>query len=321
MGSMKKRIVSICLASLILSLGTARAEASEPLQVLLIEGQNNHRNWPETSQFMKSFLEKTGKFEVTLTRTPPSDGRKQNYGASQPEVPEMAEALQAQWDKWRPEFSSYDLVLSNYNGVLWPEEVQLGFMEYLQNGGGFVVVHAANNAFSQWEEYQRMIGVGGWYGRTTEQHGPKILWENDQLVLDHSSGKCGAHGKRQPAVVDIRNLDHPITKGFPSSWLHPNDEVYFNMCGPAEGLTVLASAYSDPNTGGSGKDHPIVLTTDYEKGRVFHIMLGHSNEAFAGAGFQHLLVRGSEWAATGTVTFPAPDASDFSSEAIVTKAP
>ena len=93
------------------------------------------------------------------------------------------------------------------------------------------------------------------------------------------------------------------------------------MCGPAEGLTVLASAYSDPNTGGSGKHHPIVLTTDYEKGRVFHIMLGHSNEAFSGAGFQHLLIRGSEWAATGKVTFSAPDAADFSSRTIVTKTP
>ncbi|MBC9890039.1 MAG: ThuA domain-containing protein, partial [Opitutae bacterium] len=162
---MKKRIVSILLVPFFLTVGTARAEASEPLQVLLVEGQNNHRNWPETSQFMKKTMEKTGKFEVSITRTPPDDGRKQNFRASQPAVAEMAEALQAQWEEWRPDFSSHDVVLSNYNGVLWPEEVQLDFMEYLQNGGGFVVVHAANNAFSQWEEYQRMIGVGGWYGR------------------------------------------------------------------------------------------------------------------------------------------------------------
>ncbi len=318
---MKKRIISILLAPFFLSVSPAAPEAAETLRVLIIEGQNNHKNWPETSQFMKTTLEKTGKFAVTITRTPPDDGRKERYSGSQPTVAGMPEALQAEWAKWRPAFSSFDVVISNYNGVFWPDDVQLDFIEFVNNGGGFVSIHAANNAFTNWDEYQKIIGVGGWYGRTSETHGSKIVWENGKMVLDNSPGKCGAHGARQPAVVDIRNPNHPITKGFPITWRHPSDEVYYNMCGPAEGITVLASAYSDPDTRGSGKDHPIVLTVDYGKGRVFHNMLGHSNEAFSGAGFQHLLVRGTEWAATGKVTFPTPDAADFSSETIVTKAP
>ena len=65
------------------------------------------------------------------------------------------------WNKWRPEFSKYDVV-SNYNGQMWPGEVRTAFINYVKNGGGFVVVHAANNAFSMWPEYNEMIGLGGW---------------------------------------------------------------------------------------------------------------------------------------------------------------
>jgi len=212
-------------------------------------------------------------------------------------------------------------VISNYNGVFWPEAVRLAFVDYVESGGGFVPIHAANNAFTNWEDYQKLIGVGGWYGRSSEKHGSKIVWENGKMVLDDSPGKCGAHGARQPVLVENRNQNHPITQGLPAKWMHPTDEVYYNMCGPAQNITVLASAYSDPATKGSGKDHPILLTLDYGKGHVFHTMLGHSIEAFSGAGFQHLLIRGTEWAATGKITSGTPDAADFSTETIVTRVP
>ena len=127
---------------------------------------------------------------------------------------------------------------------------------------------------------EKIIGVSGWFGRSSEKHGSKIVWGNGKMVLDDSPGNCGAHGARQPVLVENQNQNHPITKGLPDKWMHPSDEVYFNMCGPAENITVLASAYSDPNTKGSGKDHPILLTLNYGKGRIFHTMLGHSIDAF-----------------------------------------
>lgn len=316
-GLMKKLLILPLF--LILCPGCRPKQDTTVLKVLLVDGQNNHAVWPESSPVIKQILEASGRFEVTLSRTPPHDGRKANFGAAQPTVEDMPANLQAAWAKWRPDFHLYDVVVSNYNGVLWPEEVRLDFVEFVNNGGGFVSIHAADNAFSQWEEYQRMIGVGGWYGRRTDTHGSKIVWENGRLVKDNSQSSCGAHGARQPVTVEIRNSKHPVTRGFPDQWLHPTDEVYYNMCGPAENITVLASAYSDPSTKGSGKNHPIVLTLDYGKGRVFHNMLGHGMEAFAGAGFQHLLLRGTEWAATGQVTFDAPDSSGFSTETALTR--
>ncbi|MCZ6673426.1 MAG: ThuA domain-containing protein [Verrucomicrobia bacterium] len=317
-----KNLLILPLAAVLLIFGCkAKQEEALVLKVLLIDGQNNHKVWPESTPVIKQILQNSGRFEVTVSRTPPGDGRKTNYNAAQPTVADMPENLQAKWFDWRPDFSQYDVVVSNYNGVLWPEEVCLDFVDFVQSGGGFVSIHAADNAFSQWEEYQKMIGVGGWYGRSTGKHGPKVVWENNQLALDHSEGKCGAHGARNPVLVENRNQNHPITKGLPDKWLHPTDEVYYNMCGPAQGITVLASAHSDANTKGSGKDHPILLTLDYGKGRIFHNMLGHGIEAYAGAGFQHLLMRGTEWAATGKVTFDTPPSSDFAADTAVTRTP
>jgi type 1 glutamine amidotransferase len=50
------------------------------------------------------------------------------------------------------------------------------------------------------------------------------------------------------------------------------------------------------------------MVIPYGKGRVFHTALGHYIEAINGAGFQVTLLRGTEWAATGQVTLPAPKA-------------
>ena len=46
------------------------------------------------------------------------------------------ETSAAEWEQWRPDFASYDVVVSNYNGDLWPEPVQKAFEDYVKNGGG-----------------------------------------------------------------------------------------------------------------------------------------------------------------------------------------
>lgn len=47
------------------------------------------------------------------------------------------------------------------------------FEQYMRNGGGLVVVHAADNAFPNRAAYNEMTGIGGWRNRT-EKAGP--LW-------------------------------------------------------------------------------------------------------------------------------------------------
>ena len=127
---------------------------AKPIKVLLLDGQNNH-NWKATTPVMVKALEKDDFCKVTVSTSPPKNS-----------------PLDA-WEPWKPKFSNFDVTLTNYNGELWPEDLQKSLTNYVRKGGSFVVVHAANNAFSKWEEYNTMIGLGGWGGRS-EQSGPYL---------------------------------------------------------------------------------------------------------------------------------------------------
>lgn len=258
---------------------SASASAAEKLSVLIVDGHNNHK-WKETTPVVKRILEDSGRFTVSVA-TAPADKN------------ELA--------TFEPKFSDYDVVLSNYNGPAWSEATQKAFEEYVSGGGGFVCLHAANNAFTDWDEYNVMIGLGGWGGRT-EKNGPYIRVRDGEIVRDTTPGRGGSHGKRHPFLVEHRQPDHPILKGLPTAWMHEEDELYDRLRGPAKDLTVLATAYSSPDTGGTGENEPMLMVIDYGQGRVFHTTLGHDTKAMSCIGFEVTLQRGTEWAATGEVT-------------------
>jgi type 1 glutamine amidotransferase len=207
---------------------------------------------------------------------------------------------------FRPKFADYDVVMSNYNGDRWPKETEQQFVKYLRGGGGFVCVHAANNAFHDWPQYNEAIGLGGWFGRT-EQAGPYVYYKDDKLIRDDSPGRCGGHGEQHEFIVQARDTEHPITKGLPERWLHAKDELYDTLRGPAKNMKILATAYSDPGTGGTGRDEPMLMVIEFGKGRVFHTTLGHADYSMNCVGFITTLLRGTEWAATGKVTIGAPE--------------
>ena len=59
------------------------------------------------------------------------------------------------WDAWNPDLTEYDCIVLDYNGEMWPEDVRKDFVDYVRGGGGVVVVHAANNSFVGWKEYEQ----------------------------------------------------------------------------------------------------------------------------------------------------------------------
>jgi type 1 glutamine amidotransferase len=95
-------------------------------------------------------------------------------------------------------------------------------------------------------------------------------------------------------------------RGLPPAWLHTKDELYDRLRGPAKNVTVLASALATKETRGSGEHEPLLMVISYGKGRVFHTALGHAMEAIRCVGFATTLQRGTEWAATGSVTQKVP---------------
>jgi type 1 glutamine amidotransferase len=271
------------------------AADSKALRILLVDGQNNH-NWKATSPVILAALAKSGRFEVEVSTTPPKGAPKEA------------------WAEWKPKFSEYSAVVSNYNGELWPEPVQRSFEKYVSEGGGFVCLHAANNAFPEWLEYNRMIGIGGWGGRN-EKNGPLLYRKEGQVVRDTVKGSGGGHGPQHEFVVEVLEKEHPITKGVPLKWKHAADELYHALRGPAENLVLLGVAYSPVTQ----REEPMLLTLSYDKGRVFHTPMGHSDVSMRCAGFQTLLERGTEWAASGTVTLPV--SPDFPSPEAVSARP
>ena len=305
------------------------------LKALIIDGQNNHYVWPKTTMMMKDYLEETGLFEVNIYRTD-SVWLGIKYNKSRPEAYNSFIETYALHDKtygisdkpiatsaFTMDFSKYDVVISNLgaSATLWPVETQKAFEKYLSNGGGFVVVHAANNAWGEWDEFNKMIGLGAWGGRSSLT-GPYVFYNKEgKLEKDASEGICGSHGAEYEFAITTRAPEHPIMKGLPKEWMHTRDELYERMRGPFENATILATAYSDvdgnsppwnPKVKGMGQNVPMLMAINYGKGRVFHTTLGHFDYSMECAGFITTLQRGAEWAATGKVTQKVP--KDFPTE-------
>ena len=152
-----------------------------------------------------------------------------------------------------------------------------------------------------------MIGVGGFGGRS-ETFGSYLRLRNGRFVKDPTPGICGSHAGRHPFVVTTRDATHPIMAGLPEMWMHPEDELYARFRGPANNVTVLASAFSDraTNPNESGEHEPQLMTIWFGKGRVFTTTLGHNTDAMKCVGFATTFQRGAEWAATGRVTQKVP---------------
>jgi hypothetical protein len=283
---------------------TASSFAASPIKIMLLTGQSNrYHDWTKSSPLVKAYLEQTGLFAVDVVTAP---------------------AKGVETSDFNPQFSGYAAVVLDYETMDWPAPTKQAFVDYMKNGGGLVTLHAADNGFPTWPEFNEMIGVGGW-GMTPTGGlngrkpgiGSKIRWRDGHTVAEDSPGNYG-HPPPHDFLVVARTPDHPVMKGLPAEWLHAKDEIYSHLRGPAKNVTVLATALADkakfPTA--SGENEPVLMAIDYGKGRVFHTTLGHVGPnsvppflPLTCVGFVVTLQRGTEWAATGKVTQKIP--ADF----------
>ena len=289
----------------------AAAQTAEPkLKALIVDGQNNHHVWPKSTIMIRQYLEETDLFEVDVVRTQFTwNGKREKDFLPLAGAGETQDLPAPKRDpEFSPPFSQYDVIISNFgnNAADWPEPTQRALEDYLRNGGGFVSVHAADNSFGQWTEYNKMIGLGGWGGRDQDS-GEYVYYSNDgELTRDASPGGVGSHGPQNNILVTVRDTDHPIMSGLPESWLTAKDECYAKLRGPAENMTILATGKDQSGRAPTDRHEPILMVVDYGKGRVFHTTLGHDSYSCEGVDFIVTLTRGCEWAATGKVTQSLP---------------
>jgi hypothetical protein len=265
-----------------------RSPAATPIRLMLLDGESGGpwHKWQLTTPVLKKALEETGHFQVDVVTAPAATGELSSF---------------------TPAFADYRAVVMNYDAPdeRWPAALKTAFEQYVSNGGGLVVVHAADNAFAGWPAFNEMIGVGAWRGRT-EKSGPLWYFKDGKVVSDESPGPAGSHGARVPFAVTVRDASHPVTRGLPSSWMHQGDELYARLRGPGKNMTVLATAHSATDNAGSGRDEPTLMVISFGKGRIFHTTLGHDVNGMSCVGFVTTLQRGAEWAATGAVTQKVP---------------
>ena len=277
---------SLIAAIMVFAALTPRAQTRITVMILDGESGGTYHDWRRVTPALQKMLDETGLFSTTVVTAPPAGG---------------------DFTSFKPDFGKYQVVVMNYDAPdeRWPEALKTAFEQYMSKGGGLVAVHAADNAFPGWQAFNEMIGVGGWRGRR-EQAGPYWFVKDGKLTSETTAGPAGSHGKRVPFQITLRDSSHPITKGLPPVWMHQGDELYARLRGPGRNMTVLATAFSDPQNNGSGRDEPQLMVLSYGKGRVFHTTLGHDLNALSSVGFVVTLQRGTEWAATGKVTQKVP---------------
>ena len=187
-----------------------------------------------------------------------------------------------------PALAPYDVILSDWNAfgldpaaAAWPEETRQAYLDFVRRGKGHVVVHAGGSSFPAWKDYGRLV---------------LAAWKDGQT----------SHGPRHEFPVRIDDPDHPITAGLEP--FKASDELWIKP-GLNGSLSILASSFSAPDKGGTGTWEPAVLAGRFGEGRTVALLLGHDAAGLANSGFQTLLRRGVEWAATGRVASTAGKAA------------
>jgi type 1 glutamine amidotransferase len=264
---------TIALMFMLVTAGV-QVHADGRLKVLILTGESDslYHHWQASTPFLRQLLERSGRFEVKVEE----------------QVPGITPAT------LRP----FDVLVLNYLGPRWGAVTENAVEEFVRGGKGMISFHG--------------VTYGPFYGmvfdRKTEKWSMSAAGHEDWTAYPSLIGarwdpaKLG-HGARHVFPVQWVDQQHPISRGMPSTFL-ANDELYHRL-ELLPGTTVLATAFSDPATGGTGNNEPIIWVVRLGSGRTVHLTLGHDLSAMSQPGFESAFVRGTEWAATGQVTLPA----------------
>jgi type 1 glutamine amidotransferase len=254
---------------------TAGGASPEPIRVLFLTGQTDlpYHDWHISTPFLRGVLAATGRFDVKVLE----------------EVRGVTPATLA----------GADVLVLNYNGPRWGDATESAIEEFVKSGKGLVSFHGVTYGEFYGQVFEKRWVAGGTKGWPAYPGIIGAQWEPSKI----------GHGARHAFAVKWVDRGHPISAGLEESFL-ANDELYHKL-DLLPGTKVLATAFSAPETGGTGKDEPMVWTTAFGRGRTVHITLGHDLSAMTQPGFLTAFARGAEWAATGAVTLPARITADL----------
>lgn len=172
------------------------------------------------------------------------------------------------------------IVWNNVSGDVLTPEQRAAFVAYLENGGGYVGLHAAGDDSHE---------VWPWYVDTVIR----------TRFIGHPMNP-----QFQSAVVRIEAADNPIVSHLPSAWTRTDEWYSFTESPRNQGSHILAtldeSTYKPEFYGQDlrmGDDHPILWLHCIGRGRVLYSAMGHTAESFDEPEHLELLKRAIAWAA------------------------
>ena len=273
-----KTSIAFMTAFCILAVGGQAAEPQPPkIKTLIVDGFSNH-DWAHTTAPIRAVLEPTQRFQVAVATCPPT-----------PDGPAFA--------AFRPRFADYDVVIQNCNdhahSSRWPAAVRADFVQYVRQGGGVFIFHSANNAFADWPDYDRIIGLGC----ATSRPARPSPWTPTARSAAFRPARARARRTARGGIgSSIAWASIPSTPGCRRPGWPPNSGLH--LC-PRPGRGV-ASAFlgQDPAT---HTRWPIEWTVSFGKGRVYNSTFGTCGAGesdppgMRGAGFQTILVLALQW--------------------------
>lgn len=157
------------------------------------------------------------------------------------------------------------VVFLSTSGDVLNSEQQAAFKSFVENGGGFVAIHAGVAGKVATE------GLWPWYVQA-------FCTEFDQ------------HKAIERATVLVEDQSNASTAHLPQAWSRV-DEWYNFHSSPRGKVHVIATLDEKSFHGGTmGADHPVVWCRSIGKGRLWYTALGHTEASYTEPAFvQHVL--------------------------------
>ncbi|MDL2255496.1 ThuA domain-containing protein [Parabacteroides sp. OttesenSCG-928-G06] len=168
----------------------------------------------------------------------------------------------------------YDIVIMLNSSPQTPAE-RSAFEQYMENGGGWMGFHAAayNDKNTHWPWFVDFLGGGVFY--------------------------CN-NWPPQPALVEVDNTQHSVTKNLPQAFVVPESEWYQWNPSPRKNKDVEVLVSLSPDNYPLGikdvvhfGDFPIVWTN--KKYRMIYLNMGHGDDEFTDATQKLLFINAFRW--------------------------
>lgn len=171
------------------------------------------------------------------------------------------------------------VVFNNVSGDVFTPQQREAFKAFVEQGGGFVGIHAAgDNSHKAWPWYQNSL-IGAKFTQHTME--PQF----------------------QVATVKVENARHPLVAGLPASWRRTEEWYSFEKSprSAKDHVLITVDEGSYKPVGMFGKDlrmgdHPMVWWHCEGKGRALYTAFGHQAAAYSELQFRTLLDNATKWA-------------------------